>query len=83
MTSKTQGYIFVLLALTIFSLQDAISKHLATAYPPIFVTMIRYWAFALFTIILASKMRGGIKATARTKRPFLQVTRGVLLAVQV
>ncbi|MGO7309802.1 EamA/RhaT family transporter, partial [Rhizobium ruizarguesonis] len=40
MTSKTQGYIFVLLALTIFSLHDAISKHLATAYPPIFVTMI-------------------------------------------
>ncbi|MGO8557751.1 EamA/RhaT family transporter, partial [Rhizobium ruizarguesonis] len=30
-----------------------------------------------------SKMRGGIKATARTKRPFLQLTRGVLLAVQV
>ena len=83
MTSKTHGYIFALLAITIFSLQDAISKHLASAYPPIFVTMIRYWAFALFTIILASKMRGGLKATARTKRPLLQVVRGVLLAVQV
>ncbi|SCB56964.1 Permease of the drug/metabolite transporter (DMT) superfamily [Rhizobium aethiopicum] len=83
MKSKTQGYMFALLALTIFSLQDAISKHLASTYPPIFVTMIRYWAFGLFTVILASKMRGGLKATARTKRPVLQVTRGVLLAVQV
>jgi drug/metabolite transporter (DMT)-like permease len=83
MKSKTQGYIFVLLAITIFSLQDAISKHLGSAYPPVFVTMIRYWAFALFTILLASKMRGGLSATARTKRPVLQVVRGLLLAAQV
>ncbi|MDM9622169.1 DMT family transporter [Rhizobium sp. S96] len=83
MKSKTQGYIFVLLAITIFSLQDGISKHLASTYPPVFVTMIRYWAFALFTIVLASKVRGGIQATARTKRPVLQIIRGVLLAAQV
>ncbi|MHC2297911.1 DMT family transporter [Rhizobium mongolense] len=83
MKSKTQGYIFVLLAITIFSVQDGISKHLASTYPPVFVTMIRYWAFAIFTILLASRMRGGLKATARTNRPLLQVTRGVLLAAQV
>ncbi|TCU13783.1 DMT family transporter [Rhizobium sullae] len=83
MKSKTQGYIFVLLAITIFSVQDGISKHLASIYPPVFVTMIRYWAFALFTILLASRMRGGLRETARTKRPLLQVTRGVLLAAQV
>ncbi|WP_455872846.1 DMT family transporter [Rhizobium yanglingense] len=83
MKSKTQGYIFVLLAITIFSVQDGISKHLASTYPPVFVTMIRYWAFAIFTILLASRMRGGLKATVRTNRPLLQVTRGVLLAAQV
>jgi drug/metabolite transporter (DMT)-like permease len=83
MKSKTQGYIFVLLAITIFSLQDGISKHLAGSYPPVFVTMIRYWAFALFSILLASRMRGGLKVTARTKRPFVQIVRGVLLAAQV
>ena len=83
MKSKTQGYIFVLLAITIFSLQDGISKHLASAYPPVFITMIRYWAFAAFTIALACKMRGGLKQTAKTKRPLLQVFRGVLLASQV
>ncbi|WP_111561351.1 DMT family transporter [Rhizobium sp.] len=83
MKSKTRGYIFVLLAITIFSIQDGISKHLGGAYPPVFVTMIRYWAFGLFTILLAAKMRGGIVATARTKRPVLQVIRGLLLAAQV
>ncbi|PKA43018.1 DMT family transporter [Rhizobium sullae] len=83
MNSKTQGYIFVLLAITIFSVQDGISKHLASIYPPVFVTMIRYWAFALFTILLASRMRGGLRETAHTKRPLLQVLRGVLLAAQV
>ena len=83
MRSKTRGYIFVLLAITIFSIQDGISKHLGGAYPPVFVTMIRYWAFGLFTILLAAKMRGGIVATARTKRPVLQVIRGLLLAAQV
>ncbi len=83
MRSKTRGYIFVLLAITIFSIQDGISKHLGGAYPPVFVTMIRYWAFGLFTVLLAAKMRGGIVATARTKRPVLQVIRGLLLAAQV
>jgi drug/metabolite transporter (DMT)-like permease len=83
MTSKSRGYIFVLLAITIFSIQDGISKHLGGVYPPVFVTMIRYWAFGLFTILLAAKMRGGIIATARTRRPVLQVIRGLLLAAQV
>ncbi len=83
MKSKSRGYIFVLLAITIFSIQDGISKHLGGVYPPVFVTMIRYWAFGLFTIVLAAKMRGGIIATARTRRPVLQVIRGLLLAAQV
>jgi hypothetical protein len=46
MTSKRTGYIFVLLAISIFSIQDALSKHLGGLYPPVLITMIRYWAFA-------------------------------------
>ena len=42
------GYAFALAAITIFALQDGISKHLGQIYPPVFVTMIRYWAFASF-----------------------------------
>ena len=83
MRSKTHGYIVAFLATTIFSAQDGISKHLAEAYHPIFITMIRYWAFALFALVLAMSLPGGVKATMRTRRPWLQVFRGILLAVQV
>ena len=83
MRTKTQGYIVALLATTIFSAQDGISKHLADSYSPVFITMIRYWAFALFAVAVALTLPGGIKGTMRTQRPWLQVSRGVLLAVQV
>src|SRR3954451_13346677 len=83
MKSKTHGYIFLLLALTIFSAQDAISKHLGSIYSPIFVTMVRYCAFGLFTVVLAARMRGRISPTARTKHPFLQFSRGLLFATHV
>jgi len=83
MTSKRTGYIFVLLAISIFSIQDAISKHLGGLYPPVLITMIRYWAFAAFAIALAARSRGGLSAAAKTKRPVLQILRGVLLAFQI
>jgi drug/metabolite transporter (DMT)-like permease len=83
MSSKLHGYLFALAATTIFSFQDAVSKHLGDHYPPIFVTMIRYWAFGAFCVLLASRMPGGIKTVARTKRPWLQILRGFLLATEV
>src|SRR5690242_19862733 len=83
MKSKAHGYIFALAATTIFSFQDAVSKHLGDHYPPIFVTMIRYWAFGAFCILLASRKRGGLRAAASTTRPVLQIVRGVLLAVEI
>ena len=83
MKSKAHGYLFALAATTIFSLQDAVSKHLGDHYSPIFVTMIRYWAFGAVCILLASRKRRGLKAAASTTRPVLQIFRGVLLAVEI
>jgi drug/metabolite transporter (DMT)-like permease len=83
MKSKAHGYLFALAATTIFSLQDAVSKHLGDHYSPIFITMIRYWAFAAFCIVLAARKRGGLRAAAATTRPVLQIVRGVLLAVEI
>ncbi|GAA5542773.1 MULTISPECIES: DMT family transporter [Brucella] len=82
MTPKSQGYFFTILAVTIFAAQDGISKYLGTHYSPIFITMIRYWVFAIFVILLAMRS-GGIVKVASTKRPFLQITRGVLLAAEI
>lgn len=83
MDSKRLGYAFTLLAILIFSLQDAISKHLGSLYPPVFIAMLRFWAFGAFALVLGARGHGGLKAAAATKRPFLQVLRGVLLAFQI
>lgn len=83
MTSKTRGYIYVLLAITIFAGQDAFSKLLGEKYPPIMVTMVRFWAFAVFVILLAAVSPGGLRKAFVTRRPLLQAFRGVLLVSEV
>lgn len=83
MTSRSTGLIFALSAVTIFAVQDGISKHLGSAYPPIFITMIRYWAFAAFVFAVASRAPGGVKAAASANRFWLQAGRGFLLVMQI
>lgn len=83
MTPRSTGLICAVSAVTIFALQDGITKHLGTAYPPAFIAMIRYWAFAGFAIVLASRSTAGLKMTANANRLWLQIARGVLLAVQI
>ncbi|WP_117194242.1 DMT family transporter [Rhizobium terrae] len=83
MTPRSTGLIFALTAVSIFAVQDGISKHLGTAYPPIFVTMIRYWTFAGFAIFLASRSAAGLRKTADANRLWLQIARGVLLSTQI
>ncbi len=61
MTRKGQGYLFTLLAVTIFATQDGISKYLGTHYSPILITMIRYWVFAAFVLLLAARSGASLK----------------------
>ncbi|MEM8730530.1 MAG: DMT family transporter [Pseudomonadota bacterium] len=67
----------------VFSLQDGISRHLAGEYNTLMVVMVRYWFFAAFVIALAARAKGGIRAAIRTRRPVLQITRGLLLGAEV
>ena len=67
----------------IFAVQDGISQYLAREYNVFFIVMVRYWFFALFVVILCSKQPGGLRKAISTKQPFLQVFRGVLLALEV
>lgn len=83
MNSKTLGYLYVVLAVTIFAGQDAFSKLLGDKYPPIMVTMIRFWAFAVFVVLLAATSPGGLRRAVVTRRPVLQVIRGMLLVSEV
>jgi len=81
--SHKTGYVFALAAFTIFAVQDAISKHLGGVYPPVMIAMVRYWAFAVFAVIIAARSNVGLNAAVRTRRPLLQLLRGVLLATQI
>ncbi|MEM9099304.1 MAG: DMT family transporter [Pseudomonadota bacterium] len=83
MASGLQGIRYAVLAMVCFAAQDAVSKHLAESYPVPFFVMLRYWAFAAFVILLAARQPGGIRSAVRTKRPVLQIIRGVLLVVQI
>lgn len=80
-----QGLAIFLMCLVslIFAVQDGISRHLSAAYSPVFVTMLRYWFFALFVLAMAARGPGGLRAAARSHHPVLQVTRGLLLVFEV
>ena len=77
------GIRFVLAAMVMFALQDGSSKYLSGLYPPQFFIMIRFWIFAVFVVLLVARRPGGIRGAARTRMPFVQVFRGVLLAAQI
>ena len=81
--SQTTGYLFALITFTVFATQDGISKHLSDHYPPILITMIRYWAFAGFATIVASRSAPGFRAIAGSRRLALQIIRGLLLSSQI
>ncbi len=83
MSSKTRGYLFAFLAISIFAGQDAITKYLGDRYPALFITMIRFWAFALFVFCFAASSPGGVRGAIRTRRPWLQIVRGLLLVAEI
>ncbi|NUS67917.1 MAG: DMT family transporter [Ensifer adhaerens] len=83
MSPKTRGYLFAFLAVCIFAGQDAITKYLGDRYPALFITMIRFWAFALFVFAFAASSSGGLRKTAQTRHPWLQVVRGLLLVAEI
>ena len=83
MSPKTRGYLFTLLAICIFAGQDAITKYLGDRYPALFITMIRFWAFALFVTGFAASSTGGLRQAIRTRRPWLQISRGLLLVAEI
>jgi drug/metabolite transporter (DMT)-like permease len=81
---NTRLGIWLMIAVSfIFSMQDGLSRHLASEYNVLMVVMIRFWFFALFVMALAARKPGGIRAAAQTHFPRLQILRGVLLAAEV
>lgn len=84
MTDKNRlGVGLMVLAMLVFGCQDALSRLLAAHYSIVLVLMLRFWFFAAFVAALALRSEGGLRAAAATKRPWLQILRGVTLIVQL
>jgi drug/metabolite transporter (DMT)-like permease len=77
------GILYMVATTIVFAAQDVLSRHLAETYNVLMVVMIRFWFFAAFVVALAARQAGGLRAAAATKRPGLQVIRGVLLPAEV
>lgn len=77
------GVLLMIAATVVFALQDGVSRYLAGTYNTWMVVMVRYWFFAAFVLTLAVRSPGGIRATARTTQPGVQIFRGLLLAGEV
>lgn len=67
----------------VFAVQDGLSRHLAGEYNVLMIVMIRYWFFAAFVIALAKQQAGSIRVAARTEQPFIQITRGLMLSLEI
>lgn len=70
-------------AVLVFTLQDAVSRIMALQYNVWMIVMIRYWVFAVFVTVLAARRPGGIRATARTRQPGIQILRSLILATEI
>ncbi len=69
-------------AILIFGLQDAVSKHLVQTYSPFQLAMMRFWAFAAFSLVLVMR-QGPIRQAFRSSSPVLQVLRAALLVFDI
>ncbi|ODT68148.1 MAG: hypothetical protein ABS75_21495 [Pelagibacterium sp. SCN 63-23] len=73
-----RGIALTLLTIGVFGIQDALSKTLVQDYSPFQITMMRYWGFALFALVLVAR-QAPLKQALASRTPRLQVLRGVLL----
>ena len=77
-----RGVAFALIAILIFSTQDATSKLLVQSVSPFQMTMMRFWAFGAFSLLLALR-KGSLREALRTTQPVAQVLRGALLIADI
>lgn len=82
-TNNPLGIWLMVATTLVFAVQDGLSQHLAGTYNVLMVVMIRYWFFAAFVMVVASRRAGGLRAAAQTTQPWLQGFRGLLLATEI
>jgi drug/metabolite transporter (DMT)-like permease len=79
LTPATTGIALMLVATLVFTVMDTIGKTMTASYPVQQVVWARY--FFQFALMLLLIPRLGVAGLLWTRRPFVQITRGLLLAV--
>ncbi len=79
-TSK--GIAALILATLFFAGQDAITKHLAASLPIVQIVCIRFFFFALFALIYASR-KSSLRGALASKMPKTQILRGLLICSEI
>lgn len=77
-----RGIAYALIVVLVFGVQDAVAKILVQTYSPFQITMLRFWAFAAFSLVLVAR-QAPLREALRTRHPWLQVARGVLLLIDI
>ena len=77
-----RAIVLTILTIAIFGVQDAMSKILVQTYSPFQVTMMRYWGFALLSLVLVMR-QAPLRQALRSRAPLWQVARGSLLIIEI
>ena len=72
------GIILMILATLCFGIMDGVSRYLAEEYNVFIINMYRSWVLVLFVLLYSIK-KGGIKQVSFSKKPLIQIIRGILL----
>ncbi len=76
------GIMLTILSILIFGIQDASAKILVQTWSPFQITMMRYWAFGLFSLLMVMR-QGPITHAFQSRMPVSQILRGLLLNVDI
>ena len=78
---NNRGVSVMLATTTLFAIMNALTKHVATLYPAPQILWIRYMIFAAYGLAETLRRRG--RWALKSNAPYLQVTRGLLLATEI
>lgn len=77
------GMLLMIATVFVFAVQDGFSRYLGGGYSVLMIVMIRYWVFAAFVVTQALMKSGGFGNVVRTRHPWLQIARSVLLIAEI
>jgi drug/metabolite transporter (DMT)-like permease len=77
-----RAIVLTLTTIVVFGVQDAVSKLLVQDYSPFQITMMRYWGFAAFALVMVMR-QAPLRQALNSKMPKRQLLRGVLLMADI